>query len=73
VKKQYIYKPTVPSWTSISTSLLRAELKRRQDEEAVPKPVCGSGKMGKYNTSSHVFALVLILVLSTVGKARAPF
>lgn len=56
---------SAPSWAGISTSLLRAELERRQDDTA--KPVCGSGKMGAYNTPSHVFALVLILALSTLG------
>ncbi|KAM3067520.1 hypothetical protein ACMFMF_009520 [Clarireedia jacksonii] len=55
----------VSSW---STSYLLAELARRQQDEAtgtVPeKPVCGSGAKGSYNTSAHVFALVLILVLT---------
>ncbi|KAK6613086.1 ZIP Zinc transporter [Botrytis cinerea] len=56
----------VSSW---STSHLLAELARRQqDESAVPeKPVCGSGVKGSYNTSAHVYALVLILVLSTIA------
>ena len=38
----------------------------RRDEE-VKKPECGSGVKGSYNTSAHVFALILILTLSTVG------
>lgn len=54
-----------PQWTSISTEILRAELARRDEE--VTKPQCGSGKKGHYNTSAHVLALVLILVLSTVA------
>lgn len=55
----------VPSWSSISTEFLRAELARRDEE--VTKPQCGSGKKGSYNTSAHVFALVLILALSTIA------
>ncbi|KAH8596652.1 ZIP zinc transporter-like protein [Bisporella sp. PMI_857] len=50
-------------WTSISTELLRAELALR--DEVPTKPACGSAKKGNYNTSAHVFALILILVLST--------
>lgn len=46
---------------------LLAELRRRQDESA-EKPVCGSAKKGGYNTTAHVFALFLILFLSTLGK-----
>ncbi|THV49747.1 hypothetical protein BGAL_0181g00200 [Botrytis galanthina] len=58
----------VSSW---STSHLLAELARRQQQQdgsGVPeKPVCGSGVKGSYNTSAHVYALVLILVLSTIA------
>ncbi|MCJ1242827.1 hypothetical protein MMC30_000022 [Trapelia coarctata] len=51
-------------WSDIPTSLLLSELRRRQDTPE--KAVCGSkGHHGDYNTSLHVFALVLILVLST--------
>lgn len=46
---------------------LLAELRRRQDESS-EKPVCGSAKKGGYNTTAHVFALFLILFLSTLGK-----
>ena len=54
------------SWSHLPTALLRAELAKRQD--AVPKPACGSGgNRGSYNTSIHVGALILILVLSTAG------
>ncbi|KAJ5037332.1 uncharacterized protein L3040_007508 [Drepanopeziza brunnea f. sp. 'multigermtubi'] len=53
----------VPSW--ISTEFLRAELARRNAE--VVKPQCGSGKKGSYNTGAHVFALFLILALSTIA------
>lgn len=52
------------SWSEIPTTLIQAELLRRQDGE---RPQCGSGKKGSYNTPAHVFALVLILVLSTFG------
>lgn len=59
---------TVPkAWTDIPTDLIRAELNRRQD--GPQKPACGSGHVeGAYNTSLHVGALVLILVLSTAGR-----
>ncbi|RDL33328.1 Uncharacterized protein BP5553_08767 [Venustampulla echinocandica] len=55
-----------PSWSSISisTELLRAELVRRDEGTPSSKPECGSGAKGSYNTSAHVFALILILVLS---------
>ncbi|KAH6638152.1 Zinc/iron permease [Boeremia exigua] len=50
----------------ITTELLRNELQRRQEQ--AEKPACGS-KGGKkhYNTGIHVFALVLILALSTAA------
>ncbi|ESZ98748.1 hypothetical protein SBOR_0854 [Sclerotinia borealis F-4128] len=58
----------VSSW---SMSHLLAELARRQQQDeagTIPeKPVCGSGVKGNYNTSAHVYALVLILVLSTIA------
>lgn len=51
----------------ISTEELRAELLKRVGEDYV-KPECGTtGARGSYNTSLHVAALVLILVLSTAG------
>ncbi len=54
------------SWSDLPTAILRAELARRQDEAT--KPTCGTGgNRGTYNTSLHVGALVLILVLSTAG------
>ncbi|KAF2736621.1 Zinc/iron permease [Polyplosphaeria fusca] len=53
------------SWRSVSTELLRAELHRRQVDE---KPACGTkGGRGSYKTSIHVFALFLILTLSTAA------
>jgi len=51
--------------SSWSTESLLAELARRN--EAAVKPECGSGIKGSYNTSAHVGALILILVLSTIG------
>jgi hypothetical protein len=55
------------SYTEIPTHLLRAELHRRQ-QDAQERPACGTkGGKGHYNTSLHVFALFLILVLSTAG------
>ncbi|KAL1618099.1 hypothetical protein SLS56_010684 [Neofusicoccum ribis] len=61
------------SWSDIPTTILQAELARRHGgtmkEEQVNgsgvRPACGSSKKGEYNTPLHVFALVLILVLST--------
>ncbi|KAF2118425.1 Zinc/iron permease [Lophiotrema nucula] len=53
------------SWTDVPTHLLRAELQRRQDDA---KPACGTkGGRGSYNTPIHVFALFLILGLSTLA------
>ncbi|KAK3309370.1 Zinc/iron permease [Chaetomium strumarium] len=55
-----------PQWSSIPTDLLLAELSRRDD--AQDRPACGSGKNGShYNTGIHVFALFLILTLSTLA------
>lgn len=56
------------AWADVPSEFLHAELTRR--EEAYGKPPCGSGKArGSYNTSFHVAALILILVLSTGGKS----
>ena len=50
----------------LSIELLNAELQRRDE---VPKPSCGTlGVRGSYNTPLHVFALALILALSTLGQ-----
>ncbi|KAH8725349.1 ZIP zinc transporter-domain-containing protein [Phaeosphaeriaceae sp. PMI808] len=55
------------SYTEIPTHLLRAELHRRQQNEQ-QQPACGTkGGRGHYNTTIHVFALFLILVLSTAA------
>ena len=61
--------PTSSSpWSHIPLHVLRSELQRRQKE--TDKPECGTeGHGGEYNTPAHVFALILILVLSTGGKA----
>ena len=61
--------PDIPTIADLPLELLQAELARRQREDGVAKerPVCGSGKRGVYNTPIHVFALVLILALSTIG------
>ena len=53
------------AWSSIPTDLLLAELSRRDDTTS--RPECGSGKKGSYDTGIHVFALFLILTLSTLG------
>ncbi|KAI0201527.1 ZIP family zinc transporter [Astrocystis sublimbata] len=58
------------SWSSIPTELLRAELLRRKEGDGdgpSEKPACGSGDKGTYDTSLHVFALFLILTLSTLA------
>jgi hypothetical protein len=55
----------VQSWADLPTALLTAELRRRQDQQ--DRPVCGSGSLGTYNTSLHVWGLVLILVVSVAG------
>ncbi|KAH6657215.1 Zinc/iron permease [Truncatella angustata] len=53
------------SW--LSTDVLLAELTRRQDADATEKPACGSRERGAYDTPLHIFALVLILTLSTLA------
>ncbi|KAI1424883.1 zip family zinc transporter [Xylaria sp. FL1777] len=56
------------SWSSIPSDILRAELARRQGGDGPSeKPACGSGDRGAYDTPLHVFALVLILSLSTLA------
>ncbi|KAI1169599.1 zip family zinc transporter [Nemania sp. FL0916] len=56
------------SWSSIPSHVLHAELARRQAEGGAPeKPACGSGDRGAYDTPLHVFALFLILALSTLA------
>ncbi|KAH0252702.1 hypothetical protein KCU91_g18804, partial [Aureobasidium melanogenum] len=58
------------SWSDISTSALRAELLRRQAVDH-DRPTCGTtGTTNDYNMPLHVFALILILVLSTLGQSR---
>ncbi|KAK8216994.1 Zinc/iron permease, partial [Phyllosticta paracitricarpa] len=53
---------TLASWSELPLDVLRRELQRRQDDGE--RPECGSGIKGSYNTPLHVFALILILVLS---------
>lgn len=53
------------SWSNIPTDFLLAELRRRQQDAPPPKPECGSRDRGWYDTAAHVFALFLILALST--------
>ncbi|KAF2831112.1 Zinc/iron permease [Ophiobolus disseminans] len=55
------------SYAEIPTHLLRAELHRRQ-QDGQERPACGTkGGRGHYNTPIHVFALFLILTLSTAA------
>ncbi|ETN37244.1 uncharacterized protein HMPREF1541_08234 [Cyphellophora europaea CBS 101466] len=52
--------------SSLPLHILHAELQRRQDGNE--KPACGSsGKQGSYTMGAHVFALFLILALSTLA------
>lgn len=53
--------------SSIPRELLLAELSKRDNGDA--KPQCGSGQKGSYDTPLHVFALILILALSTLGTS----
>ncbi|KAI1816868.1 Zinc/iron permease [Poronia punctata] len=56
------------SWSSIPSHVLYAELAKRQsDNGPTEKPTCGSGDRGAYDTPLHVFALILILTLSTLA------
>ncbi|KAK4499615.1 hypothetical protein PRZ48_010133 [Zasmidium cellare] len=55
-----------PRWEDIPLSALRAELARRQAEGN--RPACGSSdRSHHYNLAAHVFALFLILFLSTLA------
>lgn len=62
--------PSLPNIADFPLSLLRAELRRRQDEDSSTpqKPSCGSNtRVRSYNTPLHVFALFLILIVSTLA------
>lgn len=61
---------TAHALPDVSTAALLEELRRR--DESSTRPSCGSVASGQtYNTPLHVFALFLILVLSTLGKLEA--
>lgn len=56
-----------PTCSDVPTAFLRAELAKRQHDSA--NTACGSGNAREsYNTSLHVAALIIILVLSTAGR-----
>ncbi|KAI0126774.1 Zinc/iron permease [Xylariales sp. AK1849] len=57
------------SWSSIPTTFLLAELSKRQDAGATAdeRPACGTRQRGAYDTALHIFALILILTLSTIA------
>jgi ZIP zinc/iron transport family len=56
------------SLSHLPSHILLTELSRRQDDTTTSKPTCGtSGRQGNYNTPLHVFALFLILGLSTLA------
>jgi hypothetical protein len=55
---------------NLPLGLLHAELQRRQEKDYGPS--CGTnGVQGSYNLPLHVFALFLILILSTLGQCAA--
>lgn len=57
-------------WSSIPTNLLIQELAKRHGDShktTGERPACGGGAKEEYHTGWHVFALVLILVLSTAA------
>lgn len=56
--------------SSIPYDTLLAELAKRENGDS--KPQCGSNQKGSYDTPLHVFALVLILALSTIGMRGGP-
>ncbi|EUC32354.1 hypothetical protein COCCADRAFT_5893 [Bipolaris zeicola 26-R-13] len=59
--------PSSPALIDIPAHILHAELLRRQ-EETDERPKCETkGGKGQYNTTLHVFALLLILTLSTAA------
>lgn len=63
--------PSSPALIDIPAHILHAELLRRQ-EETDERPKCETkGGKGQYNTTLHVFALLLILTLSTAGTSAA--
>merc|ERR1711939_534418 len=59
------------SLSSLPLHLLRAEIARRQTQDSAQddaRPACGSGNKNRhYDTGLHVFALFLILLLSTLA------
>jgi hypothetical protein len=56
----------IDAWSHVPIHILHKELKRRQDNGE--KPACGSeDNKGEYDLGLHVFALFLILLLSTLG------
>lgn len=58
------------AFADIPLHLLRAEIVRRQNDGDSEKPECGSSTtIRNYNTPLHVFALFLILFLSTLACA----
>lgn len=69
------------SLSDIPLHILRSELARRAAEAAQDEgsgaeedtPTCGSQQRGVYNTPIHVFALFLILALSTLGITSPTF
>ncbi|PLB33982.1 putative ZIP family zinc transporter [Aspergillus candidus] len=61
-------KDALTSIANVSDAILRAELSRRlqaRGDDNNDKSACGPRERGAYNTSIHVMALFLILVLST--------
>lgn len=61
--EHYILPRGLESWSELPTAVLRAELARRATEDN-ERPACGGAQKGRYDTTIHVGALILILVLS---------
>ena len=54
---------------TLAIEVLQAEIQRRAYENGSTKPACGSTtKRGGYNVPTHVMAVFLILIVSTVGE-----
>jgi zinc transporter 1/2/3 len=55
------------TWANIPSHILRSELARRANETTT-RPTCGGNQTTKYNTTIHVIALIIVLVVSTGCK-----
>ncbi|PWY71485.1 Zinc/iron permease [Aspergillus heteromorphus CBS 117.55] len=62
-------RPVLSLISDLPDAVLRNELSRRSNSQASSDgtTTCGSREQGAYDTSTHVFALFLILILSTLA------